>query len=1285
MKNKHLLFLFLMLFILSGINAQVDTIKTLLITEARLDDARETYVEITNMGSNAVNLSQFELGVIGAWSVPWNPGQGYYFMLPNKELAPGKSFVVAAVYDWNPEQWVKKPDLYNRILNKKEFWTIADVQLHFPEAPFADPTDSVTPYYHVLELWNGRDCIYLRQHLSNGDSVVVDQVNGIFDGTDGTRSNKGAVDVAGVTNATNECTLVRKFSVKQGNLNFDAARGRDLTESEWIPIPRQLGGWEMWRALFWTVGNHGDYHLSSLNSSTMNINWTDSILTVPWGVRNDDDIMDYFDKVPGIAWHYDYNNDPVNGHLDSSFSSVRTGDKLTVYACGNTLEKITFKIIASAPTNDANLVIPKYHPNNRGTFNGVTQPFCTVTKNLTMDTIMDIPYGLRIDTLLLYLEKAPEANWEVVYVDGVTRPDLKTGDILKVTAKSGAVKNYYIKCTRYLPSHDANLSSITWPDIPADYRGLYGWQGDTIPTFDPGVYTYKLKVPYGITQIPSLIAKTRNINAKLEVKRAENINDKVESRTYKFKVTAEDDTTIREYTVILEKEILPENVQPYKADPFISEYVFQEEWGNGFMELANPGSVPLDLSNYMIVGGWFTTPADAIRYGSTPDMNNFHARFRKYIPGLKWETDPTKWLTGAYIAQVDQNVNPIVQPKDVFVMADLQGLWAFSDDPANSNYWKTAWFVGKEVDVVINGNANRNTWADTSIQTWGSAVHGWWGDNFYLFKILNDSVKKGLKPATDPNDFELIDVMGTGDGSRWKIDDHDMDQIETYIRKPNIYKGNPVFKGSFGDGTAGSSEWIMYNRAYFDAQGIGWMNDILFVCLDLGKHYMNPFTGYMSTVNSSVYKVSDGYSMNETIKGVKAKTLVSDFLSKIVKADENQQLSIMSHKNGQILNNTDSITNGDTLIVVSAANIYTTKYIIEVTPKGLSDNATLTSSLYTISTTGSTGTIGGFNYGTTLKTILSNILVPSGAFLNIIDNNGKPVSLKMLNFDTTYVDTKASDKIFFEVISENRENKIIYQLKPTATASDAFVISDVFNVDQDALLISLIPSSTTVQGLVKNLVPCPGATVTIKDNMGNIRTDGYIAKDDVVFVKSSDGNTEKLYYLKMLSDTKNSLAYIRSNVYTVSQTLKQISVPEGTSLESFKANLIPAEGATFKVIDNISGQEKTSGNITANDKVEVTSEDLTKKIRYSIVILVSVENSSLANVVIYPNPTSDVLYITGITSETMIEIYNILGSKVLNMTSSSNITIPMKNMSKGIYLITLKNNNIEKRYKVVLK
>lgn len=1183
MRTKfYFLFIFLLSYYFGAVFAQVpkDTIKTLIITEVRLDDAREAYIEITNVGTEPVNLKDFEVGVVGAWTAGYgNVGDDFRLRLPDKVLNPGECFVIAAVYDFNPKMYPIAPDKYQRVMNKKEFWELADIQLHFPEDPNGDPRDSISPKWRLLDLWNGRDCIFIRQFFPDKDSVVVDQVNGIFDPQSGTRPQAGPVDVAGVKNATNECTLIRKFSVKKGNLNFDQARGTDISESEWIPIPHQLGHWEMWRKLFWTVKNHGDYHLTDLTSNHFTIDWNNDTLTIPWGIRNDDDIMDYFNYTPGIAWHYTYNAN----HEDSAYSSARTGDKLTLYACGNTLETKTFVLKVLPPTDNDNIVIPKYAKNNRGFYRGVDLPFCSVTKNAPgMDTIYDIPYATRIDTLFKYLEKPPQASWEIVFVDGVQRPDLKLGDKLRVTAKNGQVKEYYIKPTKYLPSHDATLSCITWPDIPDDYRGLYGWMGDTIPGFDPGVSDYIIKVPYGINQVPTLYAKTNNINAKLVVNRAENLNDTVIRRTYRFIVTAEDDTTVQVYTVVLEKELLPENIQPWKAEPFFSEYVFQDQWANGFIEICNPGTVPLDLSYYMIVNGYYATPADAIQAASGSDLNSYRNRYRKYIPGRKWASHLPEWEASPAIALPDPNVNPIVQPKDVFVGGQI-------NSTGQSGY---PWFASKACDVILDNT--RNPWGDTMVAGWASAFHEWGGAHTFLFKIVNDSVRNGLKPANDPNDFELIDVWGMGDNSWWNIGGRPVEQTSTFIRKPHIFFGNPEFKGSFGT-NPDDCEWIRRDRNYFIAKGYGWPQDILAIGLDLGKHYMYTYTGFMSTITSPVYYVSEGYSDNEWIKGVKEGTSVNDFLKKIVRYNEYEVLTV-KNKNGQILSGDDLLNDGDSLIVVNNEYNNITKYVIHVTPEGLSDNALLTSNVYTINVNGNNGTISGFDYNTTLRTILNNITIPQGATLYIVDNNNTPVPLKVLNFDTVYVDVKASHNIYFEVIAENKENKILYQLQPTPIA-ELFVLSDVFEVDQDKKIIKFIPEGTSINGLIKNIIVSPGADVKILDKLGNERTSGYLYEDDILRVYKDQNYVD--YKLDLI-------------------------------------NRFPTPQVGFK-------------------DVFITSSD----------------------VKIYPNPAINYIVIDNVKERSRIQLYNIVGTKVMDIISQSGgtVTLSVSQYERGIYILVIMNDN----------
>ena len=117
-----------------------------------------------------------------------------------------------------------------------------------------------------------------------------------------------------------------------------------------------------------------------------------------------------------------------------------------------------------------------------------------------------------------------------------------------------------------------------------------------------------------------------------------------------------------------------------------------------------------------------------------------------------------------------------------------------------------------------------------------------------MFKILNDSVKQGLKPANDPNDFELMENWGMGDGSRWNIGGLDVNQVHHFLRKPDIYLANDAAAASFGTNEE-DSEWIMYNEAYYDARGDGWPNRRLNVTRNIGQHFMNEVTIYKSTVS----------------------------------------------------------------------------------------------------------------------------------------------------------------------------------------------------------------------------------------------------------------------------------------------------------------------------------------------------------------------------------------------------------------------------------------------------
>jgi hypothetical protein len=613
------------------------------------------------------------------------------------------------------------------------------------------------------------------------------------------------------------------------------------------------------------------------------------------------------------------------------------------------------------------------------------------------------------------------------------------------------------------------------------------------------------------------------------------------------------------------------------------------------------------------------------------------------------------------------NVNPIVQPGDVFVMGSIYATWALG----------YPWFASLACDIDFG----HNPWGETIAN--GNAAGDWMSSTGFIFKILNDSIKLGLKPAIDPNDFQLIDIFGDGKDP-WVIGGVPAEQTATWIRKPQFYQGRTILGESFGTNTE-DSEWEFRNRAYWNTKGVGWVMDIMSDCVDLGSHFMDAVTMYRSTVSSSVYIVSAGYSMDELIKGIVTGTTVTDFENNLVKADAGQTLTVKGVSG--VVAAGSAVTNGDTLVVVSADATNTSKYLLEVTAGGLSDDAVLVSTLYTVEVAGESGTIKGFDYGVNLRTIVDGVTVPAGASFAVIDGNNAYVPLLLLNYDTILVDVQVSADFYFEVIAENGTTKIVYQLLPNLMNSGAFLTSNIFEVIQDASVINLVPEGTAVYGLLKYLIPAPGATMKIVDKFGFERTIGNVVKDDRVVVTSEDGLKTKIYYLTVLNEPTNYLAYVLSDVYAVDQIGFAITgnFTVLTSVSSFLANLTPAESATVKVT-NGAGVVQT-GNMSVGDLLVVTAGDGVTKVTYSLAVGTGISKQNSNSIKVYPNPSTGMIYVSGLETGNRVSVTNMLGQRMINRVVSQNVEmINLEGQSAGLYYVTVKNgNDVVGRYKLILQ
>jgi hypothetical protein len=430
-----------------------------------------------------------------------------------------------------------------------------------------------------------------------------------------------------------------------------------------------------------------------------------------------------------------------------------------------------------------------------------------------------------------------------------------------------------------------------------------------------------------------------------------------------------------------------------------------------------------------------------------------------------------------------------------------------------------------------------------------------------------------------------------------------------------------------------------------------------------------------STITSKFYKVSEGYSLNETIKGMLPWTTVSAFYSNITRASELQTLKVISAASGVELAAADKIYNGDTLVVVSADGKHTTKYILRVTSECLGCYTYLTSTIYTVSVAGSTGTITGFPKYTLLKTVLAGVVIPAGANLTMVDQNDAYKTIVILNFDTAYVNTQATPDCYFELIAENGMNKVLYQLMPIYTPSDAYVTSDVYSVDQSASGIYYVLPGPSVASLFRNVTPAPGATMKLLDKAGLVRSSGIIYKDDRLVVTSKDGTTTKSYsFLESnFGGGGPYVAFVISDVYQIDQIHHTISgVPEGISFTGFRSKLYPGFGTTLKIID-ANGNESALATIVTGDRLLVTSADGTQITTYSITFTTGIDPVDVASAIkIFPNPTNGKVAVHRLEKGNRLRVLNPAGIAVHDVISdSSTEIISLDDQPAGMYIFVV--------------
>jgi len=79
------------------------------------------------------------------------------------------------------------------------------------------------------------------------------------------------------------------------------------------------------------------------------------------------------------------------------------------------------------------------------------------------------------------------------------------------------------------------------------------------------------------------------------------------------------------------------------------------------------------------------------------------------------------------------------------------------------------------------------------------------------------------------------------------------------------------------------------------------------------------------------------------------------------------------------------------------------------------------------------------------------------------------------------------------------------------------------------------------------------------------------------------------------------------------------------------------------------------------------------------------ESFEASKVVVYPNPTTDYIVIAGIDSEAKAEVFSITGQKIREAKFTNEITLSLSDVTAGVYLVKISNENSSVTRKIIVR
>lgn len=186
-------------------------------------------------------------------------------------------------------------------------------------------------------------------------------------------------------------------------------------------------------------------------------------------------------------------------------------------------------------------------------------------------------------------------------------------------------------------------------------------------------------------------------------------------------------------------------------------------------------------------------------------------------------------------------------------------------------------------------------------------------------------------------------------------------------------------------------------------------------------------------------------------------------------------------------------------------------------------------------------------------------------------------------------------------------------------------------------------------------------------------------------------NTNKIY---------NGFTTIQSNTTDADQDIYKFTITGGTMTTNMDITSITTSVINASILDNsgnlIDSAVTNTGNtlsfvrtLTPGDYflkiVSTTPTNTNYQTPYNFVIstTLGISNNDINKVTFYPNPVKDILYLDN-SAASKATIYSLLGQQLeVKDIQSSSSSIDMSKYAKGIYLITLENENQTQTIKVI--